>query len=72
MQTYATRFAATLDDLVLRFPNSNDWAFNERLVSYFYNGIEPEPLRLLVKHFRVEHVLDVFHQFRVQCTASVV
>ena len=72
MQIYATRFAATLDDWVPRFPDSNDRALNERLVSYFYKGIEPEPLRLLVQYFRVDHVSDLFHQFRVQCTASVV
>ena len=29
-------------------------------------------MRLLVQHFRVDHVSDVFHQFRVQCTAFVV
>ena len=67
-----TRFAATLDDWVPRFPDPNDRAPNERLVTYFYKGIEPEPLRSLVVHFRVEHVSDVFDQFRVQSTASVV
>ena len=72
MQTYAARFAATLDDWVLRSPDLNDRALNECLVTYFYKGIEPEPLRSLVQHFCVEHVSDVFHQFRVQCTASVV
>ena len=72
MQTYAVRFAATLDDWVPKFPDSNDRALNERLVSYFYKVIEPGPLRLLVLHFCVDHVSDVFHQFRVQCTASVV
>ena len=72
MQTYAACFVARLDDWIPRFPDSNDRALNERLVSYFYKGIEPEPLRLLVQHFRVEHVSDVFHQFRVQYTASVV
>ena len=48
MQTDAARFAATLDDWVPGVPDSNDRALNERLVSYFYNGIEPKPLRLLV------------------------
>ena len=67
------RFRSTLDDWVPRFPDSNDRALNERLVSYYvYKGIESEPLRLLVQHFRVDHVSDVFHQFRVQCTAFVV
>ena len=58
----------------IQFPrtDSNDKALNERLVPYFYEGIEPEQLRSLVQHFRVEHVSDVFDQFRVQCTASVV
>ena len=59
MQTYAARFAATLDVWVPRFPDSNDRALNERLVTYFYKGIEPEPLRSLVQHFRVEHASDV-------------
>ena len=72
MQSYAARFAATLDDWVPRFPDPHDRALNARLVSYFYKGIEPEPLRSLVQHFPVEHISDVFHQFRVQCTASVV
>ena len=72
MQSYAACFTATLDDWVPRFPDSNDRALNTRLVSYFYKVIEPEPLRSLVQHFPVEHISDVFHQFRIQCTASVV
>ena len=61
MQTYAAPFAAKLDDWVPRFPDSNDRALNERLVTYFYKSIEPEPLRSLVQHFHVDHVSDVFH-----------
>ena len=72
MQTSAACFAVKLDDWVPRFPDPNDRALNELLVTYFYKGIEPEPLRSLVQHFRVEHVSDVFDQFRVQSTASVV
>ena len=56
MQSYAACFAATLDDWVPRFPDLNDRALNARLVSYFYKGIEPEPLRSLIQHFPVEHV----------------
>ena len=29
-------------------------------------------MRSLIQHFPAEHVSDVFHQYRVQCTASVV
>ena len=72
MQSYAARLAATFDDWIPRFPDPHDRSLNERLVGYFYKDIEPEPLRMLVQHFRVDHVSDVFHQFRVQCTASVV
>ena len=72
MQSYAARFAATLDDWIPRLPDPHDRSLNKRSVGYFYKGIEPEPLRMLVQHFRVDHVSDVFHQFRVQCTASVV
>ena len=57
MQSYAARFATSLDYRVPRFPDSN--TLNARLVSYFYKEIEPEPL-----HSLVEHVFDVFHQFR--------
>ena len=62
----------TLDDWVPRFPDPHNRALNARLVPYFYKGIEPEPLHLLVQHFPGEHISDVFQQFRVQCTASVV
>ena len=55
-----------------RFPDPHDRSLNECLVGYFYKGIEPEPLRMLVSHFRVDHVCDVFDQFKLQCTASVV
>ena len=72
MQSYAARFAKTLDDWTPRFPDPEDRPLNKRLVGYFYTGIEPEPLRSLIKHFPVDHVSDVFHQLRVQCTASVV
>ena len=48
MQSYAARFAATLDDWIPRFPDPHDRSLNERLVGYFYKGIEPEPLRMLV------------------------
>ena len=72
IQSYAARFAATLHDWLPSIPNPHDRALNKRLVSYFYKGIEPEPLRSLIQHFPVEHISDVFHQFRVQCTASVV
>ena len=72
MQSYSARFAKTLDDWTPRFPDPEDRPLNKRLVGYFYTGIEPEPLRSLIKHFPVDHVSDVFHQFRVQCTASVV
>ena len=72
MQSFAARFAATLDDWVPRFPDPNDRSLNERLVGSFYKGIEPEPLRMLVSHFPVDHVCDVFDQFKLQCTASVV
>jgi hypothetical protein len=72
MQSYAARFAETLDDWLPRFPDPDDRALNKRLVSYFYNGIEPAPLRSLVQHFPVEYISDVFHQFRTHCTASVV
>jgi hypothetical protein len=72
MQSYAARFAETLDDWLPRFPDPDDRALNKRLVAYFYNGIEPAPLRSLVQHFPVEYISDVFHQFRTHCTASVV
>ena len=67
IQLYAARFAATLEDWIPRFPSPNDRVLNERLVSYFYKGIEPKPLRTLVNHFR-----DVFDQFRLHFTESVV
>jgi len=72
MQSYAARFAETLDDWLPRFPDPDDRVLNKRLVAYFYNGIEPAPLRSLVQHFPVEYISDVFHQFRTHCTASVV
>jgi len=72
MQSYAARFAATLDDWIPKLPVPDDRTLNKRLVGYFYKGIEPEPLRTLVQHFRVDHVYDVFQQFRDHCTASVV
>ena len=56
MQSYAARFAATLDDWLPRFPDPDDRALNKRLVSYFYKGIEPESLRSLIQHFPVEHI----------------
>ena len=72
MQTYVAKFAETLEDWLPRFPDPDDRALNKRLVSYFYNGIEPEPLRSLIKHFPVAHISEVFPQFRTHCTASVV
>ena len=72
MQSYAARFAKTLDDWTPSFPDPDDRPLNKRLVNYFYTGIEPEPLRSLVKRFPVDHVSDVFYQFRIQCTASIV
>ena len=60
MQSYAARFAAILDDWIPRFPDPHDRTLNERLVGYFYKGIEPEPLRMLVKHFRVTTFLMSF------------
>ena len=56
MQSYAARFAVTLDDWLPRFPDPDDRALNKRLVSYFYKGIEPESLRSLIQHFPVEHI----------------
>ena len=41
-------------------------------LQYFHKGIDPEPLRTLFIHFRVEYVYDLFDQFRLQYTASVV
>ena len=72
MQLYSACFAATLDDWIPRFPNPNDRILNESLVQYFYKVIETETLRALVNHFRVDHVYDVFDQFRIHCTNSVV
>ena len=72
MQSFAVRFAAAIDDWIPRFPYPHDRSLNERLVGYFYKGIEPEPLRMLVSHFRVDRVYDVFDQFKLQCMASVV
>jgi hypothetical protein len=72
MQTYVAQFADTLEDWLPRFPDPDDRALNKRLVSYFYNGIEPEPLRSLIKHFPVAHISEVFPQFRAHCIASVV
>ena len=51
MQSYAARFAATLDDWIPKFPDPHNVTLNKRLVGYFYKGIEPEPLRTLVQHF---------------------
>ena len=72
MQSFAASFAATLDDWIPRFLDPHDRSLNERLVGYFYKSIEPEPLRMLISHFRVDHIFDVFDQFKLQCTASVV
>ena len=72
MQSYAARFAEALDDWLPRFPDPDDRALNKRLVTYFYNGIEPEPLRSLIKHFPVAHISEVFPQFRAHCISSVV
>ena len=72
MQSYAARFAAILDNWVSRFPDQYDRVLNKRLVSYFYKGIEPEPLRSLVQHFPVDYISEVFDQFRTHCTPSVV
>ena len=44
MQMYAALFTATLEDWIHRFPNPDDRVLNERLVNYFYKGIEPETL----------------------------
>ena len=72
MQSYAARFAAILDNWVSRFPDQYDRVLNKRLVSYFYKGIEPEPLRSLVQHFPVDYISEVFDQFRTHCTPSTV
>ena len=49
IQLYSVRFAVTLEDRLPRFQNPDDSVLNERLVTYFYKGIEPEPLRSLVR-----------------------
>jgi hypothetical protein len=72
MQTYVAKFAETLEDWLPRFPDPDDRALNKRLVAYFYNGIEPEPLRSLIKHFPVAHISEAFPQFQTYCTAPVV
>ena len=68
MQSFAARFATALDDRIPIFPDPHDRSLNDS----FSKGIEPEPLRMLVSLFRVDHVCDVFDQFKLQCTASVV